>query len=230
VRATGPGFAGRRPPGVGPGPSRAGWRVRTCGGWPAPSPPARRSRTRSARSRPGRTAPSGQVPDGRYDRSRTFVSPFQMDVQSPPGVRSRAGSFRVWRSAGYQPAAQGALLFLGVLVVLLGSAEGLVVNPLAVDHGVLERVRSAVVHDSADDGVLFVATHSSVSPFFAGRSWCGPWWSPQGPASSRLVGTGTPGGSTRYDLAVLAVTDLGRRRQRPVDGLQQRRGHVRPPL
>src|SRR5699024_8232929 len=41
------------------------------------------------------------------------------------------------------------LLLLGVLVVLLGSAEGLVVDLLAVDHGVLERVRSAVVHDSA---------------------------------------------------------------------------------
>src|SRR5699024_6416487 len=61
------------------------------------------------------------------------------------------------------------LLLLGVLVVLLGGAEGLVVHLLAVDHGVLERVRSAVVHDSADDGVLFVATHSSVGPFFAGR-------------------------------------------------------------
>src|SRR5690625_4660564 len=124
VRAGLPGFAGRRPPGVGPGPSRAGWRVRPCGGWPAPSPPARRSRLRSARGIRcwGSHASLGQVPDGRYDRSRTFVSPFQMDVQSPPGVAARAGSFRVWGSASYQrsPSCPRGYFFLVFLSSFFG--------------------------------------------------------------------------------------------------------------
>src|SRR5699024_9458358 len=103
----------------------------------------------------GQTGQDRTVGAGARRPIRSFVyivvSPSQVDrcARARPG--SQPGRARFVCGEG--------LLLLVVLVVLLGSAEGLVVNPLAVDHGVLERVRSAVVHDSADDGVFLVATH-----------------------------------------------------------------------